>query len=279
MMKAGPHGGTRQMIEQLDRTESTLTPVTADRFPEVWRDASSTDSKQRLITKLSIPQVAAQLVPWISKLVVPDQVLELRVLHVIRKYGRSHAESGFYDSNSLLKMMIDALTISPMSRGVYFTLNPLKPVLLSRRTCRLSYAGSGESATDQDVINRNWLFIDADPIRDPHVSATDDEKAYAEETIYAVREFLSQEGWPKPLVSDSGNGFHLLYRIDLPTNDRQDIPYLLKVLADQFDSDHVKIDQSVGNLARICKLPGTWARKGDPSPERPHRVARIVEVP
>jgi hypothetical protein len=41
----------------------------------------------------------------------------------------------------------------------------------------------------------------------------------------------------------------------------------------------VKIDQTVYNPARICKVPGTWARKGDDIPERPHRQSRLVEVP
>jgi hypothetical protein len=41
----------------------------------------------------------------------------------------------------------------------------------------------------------------------------------------------------------------------------------------------VKIDQSVHNPARLCKVPGTWARKGDNTTDRPHRIAQFLEVP
>jgi len=35
----------------------------------------------------------------------------------------------------------------------------------------------------------------------------------------------------------------------------------------------------VFNPARIWKLYGTVSRKGDSIPERPHRLARILEAP
>jgi hypothetical protein len=41
----------------------------------------------------------------------------------------------------------------------------------------------------------------------------------------------------------------------------------------------VKIDASVFNAARIWKLPGTMACKGADMPDRPHRIARLIEVP
>src|SRR5581483_3191670 len=44
-----------------------------------------------------------------------------------------------------------------------------------------------------------------------------------------------------------------------------------------FDNDRVKLDRKVFNPSRICKLYGTLARKGDPTPERPHRLSRIVK--
>src|SRR5262249_12683439 len=121
--------------------------------------------------------------------------------------------------------------------------------------------------------------IDADPVRDPLISATDGEKAAALDTALAVREFLRARQWPEPVLADSGNGFHLLYRVDLPAADGGFVERVLKALARQFDSDRVKIDQSVFNPARICKLPGTLARKGDPTPTRPHRRAALLEVP
>ncbi|GAI49189.1 unnamed protein product, partial [marine sediment metagenome] len=50
-------------------------------------------------------------------------------------------------------------------------------------------------------------------------------------------------------------------------------------LATRFDDDAVSIDPGVFNAARIWKLPGTLARKGDSTPDRPHRLATLLEVP
>jgi hypothetical protein len=73
----------------------------------------------------------------------------------------------------------------------------------------------------------------------------------------------------------------LLFRIDLP-NDKLSqaiVKSVLVALADKFDVLGAKIDRSVHNASRISKLPGSWVRKGPSTPERPHRLARIVSEP
>ena len=172
-----------------------------------------------------------------------------------------------------------ALAITGKAKGVYATLNPLNPDLLARRCYRVDCANEGELAADTHVLRRHWLLLDADPVRDRFISATDSEKAAAKDTILAVREHLSGRQWPEPFLSDSGNGFHLLYPIDLPANDGGEVARILQALAKRFDSDQVKIDQSVHNPSRIFKLPGTLARKGDNTPLRPHRRAKLLEGP
>jgi hypothetical protein len=210
--------------------------------------------------------------------VVPDQVVELRALDVHRN-GRPHIEAGFFDSDHLETMARTALDVTRSAKGVYFGLNPLNPDLLARRCNRIAWAGEGELSKDKDVVRRHWLLVDADPVRDPLISATDQEKQYARDTILAVREFLRSRSWPEPFLADSGNGYHLLYRIDLPRDDGGTVERILNSLAVRFDTDHVKIDQKVFNPARICKLPGTLARKGDDTPQRPHRRAKLLEGP
>jgi hypothetical protein len=212
-------------------------------------------------------------------LIAPSQVVELVALGVKRNGGRPHTEAGFFDAEHLMDMAKTALHVSPLAKGVYFTLNPLCPDLLARRCNRIDWAQEGELAKDKDVLRRQWLLIDADPVRDPLISSTDAEKAHGLTTIEAVRDFLRCRGWPQPILADSGNGYHLLYRIDQPADDGGMVGRLLRGLADRFDSEHVKVDQKVFNPARLCKLPGTWARKGDNTPARPHRRACILEVP
>jgi hypothetical protein len=82
-------------------------------------------------------------------------------------------------------------------------------------------------------------------------------------------------------MADSGNGYHLLYRVDLP-NDRESLELvrgILEALAFRFDDDRVKVDTTTSNAARIWKLYGTTARKGDDTQERPHCVSRLLKVP
>jgi hypothetical protein len=162
--------------------------------------------------------------------------------------------------------------------GVYFTLNPLKTDLLARRANRYDWAQEGELATDAAVLTRRWLLIDADPVRDPLVSATDGEKHAALETVRVIRADLAGRGWPAPVLGDSGNGYHLIYPIDLPADDDGMVRRVLQALAAKYDGPAVHIDQKVFNPARICKIPGTWARKGDSVPQRPHRWAKILEI-
>jgi hypothetical protein len=53
----------------------------------------------------------------------------------------------------------------------------------------------------------------------------------------------------------------------------------LRALAAKFSTAQVTIDTKVFNAARVCKLYGTVARKGDSTPDRPHRVATLHRVP
>ncbi len=212
-------------------------------------------------------------------LVAPGQVVELRALQVRRGTGRPHTEAGFFDADHLTEMARAALDLADHARGVYFTLNPLHPDLLARRANRTDWAGAGELARDKDVTARRWLLVDADPVRAPHISATDDEKARARDTVHAVCAFLRESGWPDPVLADSGNGFHLLYRVDLPADDSGLVKRILGALAARFDTPAVTIDRAVHNPGRIGKLPGTFARKGDSTPTRPHRRAKLLEIP
>jgi hypothetical protein len=216
---------------------------------------------------------------WLRVLVAEDQVTELRALGVRRPGRGTHTEAGFFDFGHLPLMAELAVDLSAYAKGVYFTMNPLRPDILARRANRVDWAGDGELAKDADVIARRWLLIDADPVRDPLISSTDAEKAEALKTVQGIRADLDARGWPRPVLGDSGNGYHQLYRIDLPAEDGGVVERILKALARKYDTGAVHIDQKVFNPARICKLPGTLARKGDSIPARPHRRSMFLEVP
>ena len=79
-------------------------------------------------------------------------------------------------------------------------------------------------------------------------------------------------------MADSGNGAHLLYRIDLPNDDESTdlVKGCLGVLDALFSDGSVSVDAANFNAARIWKLYGTTSKKGDNTPSRPHRHANIV---
>jgi hypothetical protein len=69
--------------------------------------------------------------------------------------------------------------------------------------------------------------------------------------------------WPDPIYADSGNGGHLLYRIDLPAKDDNSVQLMLRAVAAEHGSEAVKTDLGVHNPAGISKLHGALACKGD----------------
>jgi len=226
-----------------------------------------------------------QVADWLRLLIAPGTVTELRALRCRTAADkRPHTRSGYFDFEHLDQMAELAMTVTKWCEGVYWMLNPIRPDLLARRANRIDFAPKGETTEDADIIARRWLLVDCDPVRPAGVSATDDEKSAAKDVAMRVREWMTSEGAPLPVFADSGNGFHLLFRIDDIATGSAEVmtegtKWALHCLARRFDCDQVKIDTSVFNPARICKLYGTWARKGDSTTERPHRKAAILEVP
>ena len=68
--------------------------------------------------------------------------------------------------------------------------------------------------------------------------------------------------------ADSGNGGHALWRIDLPVADGGLVQDALRALARRYDDALTKIDQTVGNPARISKLRHLGAQGDSPTDAR-----------
>ena len=135
-----------------------------------------------------------------------------------------------------------------------------------------------ESTSDSNITQFEWLFIDMDPVRTSGVSSSKEEYQAAMDMARKVVAYMASIGFAEPVKAISGNGAHLLYRIELPnTAENQSlIKKCLKVLATLFNSKMVKIDEVNFNPSRICKLYGTVAQKGISSEDRPHRLSRLI---
>ena len=60
-------------------------------------------------------------------------------------------------------------------------------------------------------------------------------------------------------------------------NSRNLLENCLRALDAIFNDSENKIDTTVFNASRICEIYGMLAAKGDSTPDRPHRVCRILE--
>ncbi|MEI6842325.1 MAG: hypothetical protein WCK53_13745, partial [Methanomicrobiales archaeon] len=212
-----------------------------------------------------------------SVLFASDHVIEVRV---ITDDGMA---SGYFDSHQGLAEKVSVLDGVVSVQGIYVTLNEVNPSLLSRRANRIKMRLSKKDATtaDADIIRRRWLPVDIDPIRPSGVSSTEEEHQAAIDRAGIIGSFLTEWGFPEPIVADSGNGAHLLYRIDLP-NDPASLELVkqcLETLSALFSDDLANIDTANHNAARIWKLYGTVSRKGDNTKTRPHRRSRVITSP
>jgi hypothetical protein len=159
-------------------------------------------------------------------------------------------------------------------------LNPVARALLARANNKLESLAEN-TTSDGDIVCRRWILVDLDPKRPAGVSSSDAEHAATLKLARQMRSELLNKGWPEPILSDSGNGAHLLYRVDLP-NDTEATGLFkggLRALAARFNTNMVTVDEGTYNASRISKAYGTTARKGDSTEERPHRVSRISVAP
>lgn len=198
--------------------------------------------------------------------------VEIRMLKT-----KNGTRSGYYDNKQKL--------INDISRydgidNIFFTLNVFSEDLLARGKDKLlEYAK--HTTSDSEIIRRELLLIDVDPIRPAGVSSTDEELRSAELVARNIVSYLREESFPEPVIALSGNGYHILYTLDLPNTKEvnQLVKDFLYALDEKFSDDKAKVDTATYNPGRITKMYGTMACKGDNTMDRPHRRSRIVQAP
>ena len=193
------------------------------------------------------------------------------------KAGKYKTVSGYFDNPADL---FKAALQWDGQANVYIVLNPVNPALLARRENR-AQAYAENTTQDADIPRLQWLLIDFDAQRPAGISSSDAEHANALALAGEVRECLLTTFAVPTVFADSGNGAHLLLPVDLP-NEAANVTLLKAVLAGlafRFDTSAVHIDLSTFNPSRLVKLYGTLACKGDSTEGRPHRRARLLDIP
>lgn len=202
-----------------------------------------------------------------------SELVEIRIL------GRFQY-SGYYKNIDKLIEDIKPFDELP-DEQIYFTLNEIDDGCYGRAQSEKIIKSPKTTTSDNNITRRVWVLIDYDPVRVVGTNATDEEFELAHKKAQQVFSYLRSVGFNDPVICKSGNGYHTVYRCDLPnTEEVKDIlSRFLQSIALMFTDDKVDIDESVFNAARICKLYGTTAKKGANLPERPWRMSEIVYVP
>ena len=216
----------------------------------------------------------AEIKHGIARLFEPGDVVEVRIPKT--RFG---VVAGYFDDFSLMRDAIFEADAKYRAGGVYYVLNKINPALLGRAYNRLKEYSEYTTA-DSNIVGRRWLPVDLDPVRPAGISSSDEEHAAAIARANTIAEEMAND-WEQPILSDSGNGAHLLYPLDL-ANDREALSFISNALAAldrRYSDDVVKVDTTCSNAARIWKAYGSVARKGDNIPGRPHRISRIMAVP
>lgn len=204
-------------------------------------------------------------------IIEPGHVHEIRIPKT--KWG---TVSGYYDD---VEKAVESILRYNGEYNIYITLNPCNSALLARAANRPKQY-SELTTSDKDILKRTKILLDFDPVRPAGISSSDDEKKLAFSKMLQAIEWLRSQGWELPVCCDSGNGYHCLYTVDLPNTDEstQKVKKILETVGNQIDDEFVTLDKTVFNAARITKLYGTTAVKGDSIPSRPHRISRVLEV-
>jgi hypothetical protein len=218
-----------------------------------------------------------------------NELIELRIIGVEQTMsdywkgfiggGDEAVVSGWFRDRERLADLAIGIDDNVKANATYVTLNPCIDDLYSRSADGLKK--NKNVTADKNIKRLSNLLIDIDTERIEGVSSTDEEHDLGLKKAEKVRQYLSEQGWTEPLCGDSGNGAHLIYKIDMDNIDEnvELVKNFLVALASKYDDTQSKVDQKVFNPGRITKVFGTHARKGSDTEERPHRLAKIISIP
>ncbi len=255
-------------------------------------------------------QALAEIRKSISMMFYKNDVIELRSP---RRHGVEFSKtvSGFFKDKERLARALYFIN-EKTQNTIYVTLNPVNPTWMgvddtayngsSVLRTHLDKAGiplsprmqsqtsweSGKqfwvmkTAEDGDIAQRQWILIDIDAGQPVDTNSTHAEHEATLTMAKAVMQYLQAHGFPAPALADSGNGHHVLVRVELP-NDKDTMSLIrrfLNAVAKEFDGKFGKamVDQGMFNAGRITKAYGTIVFKGPGTEDRPRRRSRIIEV-
>ena len=126
--------------------------------------------------------------------------------------------SGYFKSVDNLISQIEPYS-NMEDEQIYFTLNTIDPACYGRQQSEKIVKSPKITTNDNDIIHRDWVMCDFDPIRKSGTNASAEEFELAHKKAQEVFRFLRDKGFEAPVICKSGNGWHLLYKIDAGVSD------------------------------------------------------------
>lgn len=204
----------------------------------------------------------------------------LIALHDLKFYGKNAAE--YRKRGGKLHFYISLQVLSEAYKEDVMKTNQLGKFRKSNKNTRQTH--------DVDVVGYKNLLFDFDPCRPSGTSSTEQQRQAAEACADAVIKHLSDAGFPTPVKALSGNGYHVMYAVDIKRDKAAETlisdlyrsiqAFVQKFTAPANFSEKVDFDMSFAKKpAQLGKLWGSKAKKGDDTTETPHRWSKMVSVP
>ena len=164
--------------------------------------------------------------------------------------------------------------------NVLFTLNPVNPDLLARAANTFAKC---DGAADAHISAFSLFLLDIDAVRHLRNLRDRPREGRSGGTRRRDRQLVRYSARSASSALTSGSGEVLVPTIPYGdvTAAAANAKLLLELLDRKFSTDGAKVDTSVYNPSRVCKLYGSLAIKGSNISERPHRYATInlEEIP
>ncbi|MBQ5563198.1 MAG: hypothetical protein IIT39_07415, partial [Clostridia bacterium] len=199
--------------------------------------------------------------------------------------GKENISGYFTDIDSAVNALAGYSFRDTANWQLYFTLNRINPACYSRgqsnKFVSSTYGSKLTTTSRNDITSYKLILIDFDPQRPSETSSSNEELEAAHQKAVQVFHSWKEYGFTDPITALSGNGYHLLYRVNLENTPENEalVGDFLKAADKVFSDNIIKIDTAVKDPNRICKLYGTTAAKGTNTRERPHRKSKILTAP
>lgn len=216
-----------------------------------------------------------------------DRIM-LAVLRLIK--GKESMQHEFFSTIADAVAATVGFDADPDVVGIYTTAQQLKQDATSNT--KNDVAAYVRFIVDVDRKNKKVTLLDSDgqsltdqkcgkPKMRP-TNATEDERADLLSAVNQIVPWTSGILGAKPMICDSGNGFHLVWFLSVPCKvdkageTQRTIQECILAIKQRFEKGNVDIDVSVADPGQLIRLWGTWNRKAIQEKGRPWRQSKIL---